>query len=236
MYTFIAIFLLNITGYDATNQLIMDENYDGASQLLQKLDPFYNYNDYYYYSLICHYRLNQRDLAEKDIIKLNDSFNPFSRRQQAMIQLIDYNLRNWTNDGLDDISREMSKSSDRLKTLDPNAKTQNIQKGIVDKLSKLIDEMENPPKGSPGNPSDPKDGKPRLIPGNGNGDPAPDSTIMGGNGKGLVTEKKLQQIAQQWGGLPPQERAKVVEELTRDLPPKYKPMIDQYFKALNKQR
>lgn len=235
MYTFIALFLLNITGFDATNQLIMNENYDGASQLLQKLDPSYNYNDYYYYSLICHFRLNQKDLAEKDLIKLNDSFNPFTRRQTAMIGLIGQSLKNWSDDGLDDISREMSKSADRLKTLDPNSGTQNIQKGIVDKLNKLIEEAQNPPKGKPGDPNDPNGGK--LKPGTGEkGDPAQDSVIMGGSGKGLLNEKKLREITQNWGSLPPQERAKVVQELTRDVPPKYKELVERYFKELNKTR
>ena len=32
----------------------------------------------------------------------------------------------------------------------------------------------------------------------------------------------------------PAKRAQVVEELTRDLPAKYKPMIDEYFKSLNR--
>jgi hypothetical protein len=57
---------------------------------------------------------------------------------------------------------------------------------------------------------------------------------MGGEGKGLVTEKKLRQVAENWGSLPPMERAKVVQEVTRDIPAKYKPMVDEYFKALNR--
>jgi hypothetical protein len=57
---------------------------------------------------------------------------------------------------------------------------------------------------------------------------------MGGSGKGTVDEKQLRQIAESWGTLPPEKRAKIVEDITRDLPAKYKPMIDEYFKSLNR--
>ena len=44
-----------------------------------------------------------------------------------------------------------------------------------------------------------------------------DSILMGGSGPGKVDDKKLpgQVRREQWGGLPPAERAKVVEEVTR---------------------
>jgi hypothetical protein len=57
---------------------------------------------------------------------------------------------------------------------------------------------------------------------------------MGGEGPGLVTEKKLKQIAEQWGSLPAEKRAKVVQELTRDLPAKFEPLIRSYIDALDK--
>ena len=58
--------------------------------------------------------------------------------------------------------------------------------------------------------------------------------IMGGSGEGKVSEKKLKKLAESWGVLPPAERAKAIQEITRDLPPKYRPMIEEYFKSLNK--
>lgn len=57
---------------------------------------------------------------------------------------------------------------------------------------------------------------------------------MGGGGPGKVTEKKLKQFAEQWGSMPAAERAKVVQEITRDLPPKFEPIIKNYFEALDK--
>ena len=40
-------------------------------------------------------------------------------------------------------------------------------------------------------------------------------------------------MAEVWGKLPAAERQKMVQEITRDMPAKYKPMIEQYFKSLN---
>ena len=57
---------------------------------------------------------------------------------------------------------------------------------------------------------------------------------MGGSGKGQVDEAQLRKIAEQWGTMPPAQRAKVVADLTRELPPKFEPMIKQYFEALDR--
>ena len=58
---------------------------------------------------------------------------------------------------------------------------------------------------------------------------------MGGQGKGIVDDKVLKQVAAEWGSMPAEKRAKVIQELTRDLPPKFEPLIKNYFDALDKQ-
>jgi len=35
-----------------------------------------------------------------------------------------------------------------------------------------------------------------------------------------------------WGTLPPKERAKAMQELQRDVPPRYREVIENYFKKL----
>ena len=44
--------------------------------------------------------------------------------------------------------------------------------------------------------------------------------------------KKLQHLVQNWGKLPEKERAKAMMELTKDLPPRYREVIENYFKTL----
>ena len=55
-----------------------------------------------------------------------------------------------------------------------------------------------------------------------------------GPNAGKVDEKALKKIAEVWGTLPPSERQKLAQEITRDMPAKYKPMIEEYFKSLNR--
>jgi hypothetical protein len=62
---------------------------------------------------------------------------------------------------------------------------------------------------------------------------APDSAIMGGSGEGKVDEKKLKTIADNWGNMPEKDRAKAIMDLTKDLPARYRVVIEDYFKALS---
>jgi hypothetical protein len=61
-----------------------------------------------------------------------------------------------------------------------------------------------------------------------------DSNIATNGGPGNVLEQKLKNYQQNWGKMPESERAKAIQELTRDLPPRYRSVIEDYFKSLNK--
>lgn len=213
---------------------INNEDYVSAGKITTINLSSANYNLYYYQKLIVDYRLNRKEEVLKDLVKLEDSFLPFTRRHQSMINLIKEEVLFWT-DGLDDIARDMNQSRDRLKTLNPNKDTQKIQKDIVDKLSKYIDELENPPmdlnEPKSNDPNSPNKQKP--IDGNPS-DPLDESKIMGGKGKGDLNSKELKKKIEQWGSLPPMERAKIAGDLTRDVPAKYKSLWDSYMKSLNK--
>ena len=56
---------------------------------------------------------------------------------------------------------------------------------------------------------------------------------MGGRGDGKVDDKKLQNITKAWGTMPDKERAKAIQDLTRDLPARYRVVIEEYFKSLS---
>jgi hypothetical protein len=56
---------------------------------------------------------------------------------------------------------------------------------------------------------------------------------LGGAGSGVVDDKKLATIAKSWGTMPEKERAKAIMEITKDLPARYKVIIEDYFKALS---
>ena len=41
-------------------------------------------------------------------------------------------------------------------------------------------------------------------------------------------------MAEVWGKLPAKDRAKALQELTREMPPRYREVIEKYFKELSK--
>src|SRR5262249_2437555 len=63
---------------------------------------------------------------------------------------------------------------------------------------------------------------------------SPQQDSFGGttNTKGEVDIKKWKEVAEAWGKLPEKERAKAMLELTRDMPPKHRELIETYFKKL----
>ena len=57
-----------------------------------------------------------------------------------------------------------------------------------------------------------------------------DSNVATNGGPGKVDEKRLKQLAETWGKLPEKDRAKAMMELTRDMPPRYRELIESYLK------
>jgi hypothetical protein len=47
-----------------------------------------------------------------------------------------------------------------------------------------------------------------------------------------VDPKKFKEIAKNWGSLPPKEREKAMVELTKDLPPRQREVIEAYYKKI----
>ena len=59
-----------------------------------------------------------------------------------------------------------------------------------------------------------------------------DSRIGRNSGPGNANPKEFQKFAQNWGKLPEKERAKAMQDMTRGMPPKYKEVIENYFKKV----
>ena len=56
-----------------------------------------------------------------------------------------------------------------------------------------------------------------------------DSQIATLAGQGIVSGR-LKSLAAQWGKLPEKKRAEAMQELTRGMPPRYRELIENYFK------
>lgn len=225
------------SAFDEAKKLCLSNDYEASLVLLTTVQQNRtNYNEYCYLMAVNNFALNRKDEASKWIKNLSDSFEPLTRRHAALLYLMEEDIKNWDNGDLSDIARDMTISADRLVNGRGGETTQKIQKQIVDKLEKLIKEQENKEAAAKAKAEAAAKGN-QELPGPGqekSNVPGTESIIMGGKGDGKVNEKVLRDIAASWGTMPAEKRAKVVLEMTRDLPPKFEVMIKNYFEALNK--
>lgn len=193
---------------------------------------------YFFYRAVAEHALIQREPAVASITRLLDDVADAPDRYKTVATLMFFDVQNWSKDQKDlaNIGRLMDNSGRRLDLARGGPVTQDIQKKIVFRLDEVIKEMENQAKNASASNGGncPSGGKP--APGGTNQPNAPQQDSFGGNnsGAGKVDEKKLRKLAEEWGKLPAAERAKAIQEITRDLPPKYEPMIREYFKSLNR--
>jgi hypothetical protein len=198
---------------------------------------------YFFFKAVAEHATMKKEAAIGDIVKLLDDVSDSPARYTMVATLMFFDMQNWAPDpkDLSNIEKLMDNSGRRLDLARGGEKTQDIQKKIVFRLDELIKEMENknkPGDGQANGGNCPGGGdKPGNKPGGNTVNPtqnAPESVIMGGSGKGGVDQKVLKQYAEQWGSMPAAERAKVVQEITGQLPPKFEPIIKNYFEALDK--
>jgi hypothetical protein len=219
--------------------------YEEAAEALRgvRADQTVDPATYFFFKAVSEHATMKKDAATASIVKLLDDVSDSPARYTMVATLMFFDMQNWAPDpkDLSNIEKLMDNSGRRLDLARGGEKTQDIQKKIVFRLDELIKELENknkPGDGQCNGGNCPGGGnKPGTKPGGNTVNPtqnAPDSVIMGGSGKGGVDDKVLKQYAEQWGSMPAEKRAQVVQEITRDLPPKFEPIIKNYFEALDK--
>jgi hypothetical protein len=163
-------------------------------------------------------------------------------RYAALAELMEKELGTWSPDpkALTNIEKLMDNSGRRLDLSRPGETTQTIQKKIVFRLDEQIKEMENKAKGQSQanagncpNGGGEKDGQQQgnALPNK----PADESRIMGGkDGEGKVDDKVLRKHAENWGTMPKEQRDAIIEQINREIAPKYRATVEEYFKNLNR--
>ncbi len=202
---------------------------------------------YYFYRAVAEHATLQRGPAEQSLARLLDDVADVPDRYRVVARLLQFDVMAWPKDDKDlsNIGRLMDNSGRRLELARGGAQTQEIQKKIVFRLDEKIKELEAQAKrqqqpGPPG-PGQPGGQCPAGAPADGQtpgaGKPSsPQQDSFGGrdSGDGQVDVKKLRQYEAVWGKLPEQERAKIAQDFVREMPAKYKPMIVDYFRSLNR--
>jgi hypothetical protein len=151
-----------------------------------------------------------------------------------------------SDDPLVRLSRRVRDAERRLRSTDSGERTQELQRGIVDDLEKLIAQIEQeksqrknaqskaPPSGSKPGQKKPGDKKPGNTPGN---EPASNPTdsseqLTAKKAEKPTTGKLKEMLEKVWGNLPERERQDVMQSSFEDFPAKYQFGIEQYFKTL----
>ncbi len=192
---------------------------------------------YYFHKAVAEHAMIQKREAANSIARLLDDVGDAPDRYKMVATLMFFDMQSWKDDDKDlgQIAKLMDNIERRLDQSRGGPKTQELQKKVVFRLDELIKDVENQMKNN---------GQPVACPGGEPKGPGPatnqpsmpqdDSKIMTNSGPGLVDPKKLQHLAQNWGKLPEKERAKAMMEITKDLPPRYREVIENYFKTLAK--
>jgi len=128
-------------------------------------------------------------------------------------------------DSLDEIARLMEDIRRRQALHRSGTRVIDQEKKVIEKLDQLIEEIEQKMQQQAASQAQAKSGSSK---------PMQESENAGGIGKGDVTERSLDEGGE-WGNLPPQKRAAALAEMSRDLPPHYREVIEEYFRQLAKE-
>ncbi len=157
-----------------------------------------------------------------------------------------------SNDPVERLSRLIREAESRIRATDSGRETQRMQGEIVAELDQLIARLEqqrqqqrpssgkapkpgaSQPKPQPG-PQSPSPGK---NPGDRNSDDSRDSQegTRRAENRGPDPAKLKEMLAKVWGTLPERDRQDILQSSFDDLPPKYRFVIEEYFKRLIERR
>ncbi len=233
MFTFLFSVFLYI---QTAKQLTLMQNYEDSISFLRLATPTAAQHDDYCFLMACnHFALNDKENTTKWIKSLRDGFHKLNIRHEIMANAMEDEMEKWKVGDFKDIGRDMRISGDRLESAKADKETQVVQKRIIDKLDKLIDEAEDAKKKQMEQDANAKGNTIPSSQGSQQSNPAMESQIMKDIGKGEIDTRKLRHYEKVWGTLPDKERKRVVNDMCRELPSKYRPMIESYFLQLSRQ-
>jgi tetratricopeptide (TPR) repeat protein len=124
---------------------------------------------------------------------------------------------------LHDISDVMRFCERKIRKTDTGKETQDKQKMVIEELQKIIEMLEKQEQqggGAPGGPGGVK--------------PAENSALPGGEATQGPLKKAPRKVAEKWGALKPGERKAIEAELNGKMSPRYKKMLEDYYRKLGK--
>lgn len=206
----------------ARNELF-DESLAQLKQLAVKdvLDPA----TLLYYRGLMEHQLLKPKACIKTLNQLLENTDHLPRRYAVLARLMLADMERLEKDSLDEISRMMGDIRRRTDLKRSGTRVRDKEEDVIKRLDKLIKRLEEQQRkmqmaqaqGTP-RPTSPADREQRLS-GQGTGDVKSRKQVDGG----------------QWGNLDPTERDAALAEMSKDLPPHYRSVIEEYFKKLAEQ-
>ena len=176
-----------------------------------------------FYQSVVYHRLLEKEKCLASVEKLLENASAIPRRYEAVVQLMEADIRPLKVDSLDEVARLMSDIQRRLEFARAGTKVRKVEDDVVAKLDKMIEELEKQQQqqqqqsGSAGGSSP--------------SSPMQDSQIGGANGPGNVDPKQLGKGAG-WGNLPPRERQEALQQISKELPAHFREVIEEYFRKI----
>ena len=211
-------------------ELVRDRYFDEALPVFAEVDPELSPDPaaLLFYRANCYHALLKPKEALADLRQLLQHEEQLPDRFARVANMMVADLKPLKEDSLDEISRLMTDVTRRLDLGRADEPTQQQEQKIIDKLSKLIEDLEKQQQqqqqqqqssGSAGGSN------------SSGGSPMEDSRIAGANGPGDVDRKNIQDESG-WGNLPPAERQESLQQISRDLPTHYREAIEAYFRRM----
>lgn len=168
------------------------------------------------------HQLVQKDLAIRDLERLLERKDEIPRRYRDLAVLMLADLETLEADSLDEVARLMGDVRRRIDRHHSGRRVLDTEQDVIDKLDKMIEKLEQQ--------QQQQQQMATLAPST----PAPDSVLRGGSAPGEVDERP-QGSGEDWGDLPPDERAAAMAEMAQDLPSHYRELIEEYFRKLSEE-
>ena len=144
------------------------------------------------------------------------------QRYSRVAQLIQADLAPLKTDSLDEVARLMDDITRRLEFGRAGKRVRKEEDDVIAKLDKMIEELEKQQQQQSSS-----SGQGSLNPSS----PAQDSMPLGGSGPGNVDQRGIGN-GSGWGDLPPKERQKALQQISKELPAHFRDVIEEYFRKL----
>lgn len=206
--------------------LVQQSLYDEARDQLAGLSPddVVAPASLLFYQAVVYHSLLEKEAGLNAIGQLLDGAARCPQRYVTVARMMQQDLEGLEDETLGHIARRMDDIRRRLDLGRAGKKVQEVEGGVIESLDKMIKEIEDKQQQQQQQSSA---GRGNLQP----SQPAPDSRILGGKGRGEVTKRDIGSQSD-WGDLPPKQREEALQQIGRELPSHYRDVVEQYFRKL----